>query len=95
VHCQCLPSCVDEPNDGNKARGQPALAKRKRGFFPVALIGLFGAVFRFYYFPLESILEILKALRTDPVIIIRSRISFFQMLWIVVQREHFDQQKAQ
>jgi len=53
-HIGKLASCGDRPseeqpqdivvfnNDKKKARGQPALAKRRRGLFPVALIDLFS-----------------------------------------------------
>jgi hypothetical protein len=51
-------------------RGGTGLRKKATRLFPFALIGLFGGIFRFYYFPLESILKILKALRINPVIII-------------------------
>jgi hypothetical protein len=41
-----------------------------RGLFLVVLIDFFGGAFRFNYLPLESILEIIKALRTYPMVIV-------------------------
>jgi hypothetical protein len=65
----------------------PLTSVKIKWLFPVALIGLFGVVFRFYYLPLESILEILKTLRTDPVIVILRCISLLNGAGASLQTE--------